>query len=137
MANGLENGPFGTDLVNSPGLREPLGLHQKYREHIQNKLEEFLPAHEARDTAMQVYDLALEIDEEIGRILKDPVVRRLYDYDGRFFTPRGTELFHAAFDGFHIRRRPAPAVSRRTSFLPIIRGGNAPISPAPMAERIS
>ena len=102
MANVLEKGHFGTDLVNSPGLGEPFGLHQKYRERIQSKLEEFLPAHEARDTATQVYDLALNVDEEIGRILKDPLVGRLYEYDGRFFTPRGTQLFHTAFDGLHI-----------------------------------
>src|SRR6266852_5546075 len=102
MANDLEKGRFGADLVNYPGLGEPLGLHQKYRERIQNKLEEFLPAHEARDTATQVYNLALDVDEEIARILKDPLVGRLYEYDGRFFTPRGTQLFHAAFDGLHI-----------------------------------
>ena len=102
MADSLETGSFGTDLVNCPGLGEPLGLHQKHRERIQSKLEEFLPAHEARDTATQVYDLALDVDEEIGRILKDPLVGRLYEYDGRFFTPRGTQLFHAAFDGLHI-----------------------------------
>ena len=102
MANGLEKERFDTDLVNSPGLGESLSLHQKHRERIQNELEEFLPAHEARDTATQVYDLALDVDEEIGRILKDPLVGRLYEYDGRFFTPRGTQLFHAAFDGLHI-----------------------------------
>jgi len=102
MADSLETGSFGTDLVNSPGLGEPLSLHQEQRERIQNELEEFLPAHEARDTATQVYDLALDVDEEIGRILKDPLVGRLYEYDGRFFTPRGTQLFHTAFDGLHI-----------------------------------
>jgi hypothetical protein len=44
----------------------------------------------------------LEIDEEIGRILKDPLVRRLYEYDGQFFTPRGTRGFHTAFDGSNL-----------------------------------
>ena len=85
-----------------PALGERLSLHQEQRARIQNELEEFLPAHEARDTATQVYDLALDVDEEIGRILKDPLVRRLYEYDGQFFTPRGTGLFHTAFDGLHI-----------------------------------
>ncbi len=102
MANGLEKRRFDADLVNSPGLGESLSLHQKHRERIQNELEEFLPAHEARDTATQVYDLALDVAEELGRILKDPLVGRLYEYDGRFFTPRGTQLFHGAFDGLHI-----------------------------------
>jgi hypothetical protein len=30
------------------------------------------------------------------------LVRRLYEYDGQFFTPRGTRLFHTAFDGVHL-----------------------------------
>ena len=30
------------------------------------------------------------------------MARRLYDYDGQFFTPRGTRGFHTAFDGFHL-----------------------------------
>jgi hypothetical protein len=93
-----ETGSFGTNLEHSPGL----DLHQKHMERIQNKLEEFLPAAEARETAAQVYDLALDVDEELGRILNDPLVGKLYEYDGRFFTPRGTRLFHTAFDGLHI-----------------------------------
>src|SRR5579863_6056759 len=93
-----ETGSFGTNSVHSPGL----GLHQKHRERIQNKLEEFLPALEAREAAAQVYDLALDVDEEIGRILKDPLVGKLYEYDGRFFIPRGSRLFHTAFDGLHL-----------------------------------
>ena len=95
-----ETGSFGTNSVHSPRL----GLHQRHTERIQNKLEEFLPAAEARETATQVYDLALDVDEEIGRILKDPLVGRLYEYDGRFFIPRGTRLFHTAFDGLHLLR---------------------------------
>jgi hypothetical protein len=93
-----ETGSFGANSVHSPGL----GLRQRYRERIQDKLEEFLPAAEARETATQVYDLALDVDDEIDRILKDPLVGRLYEYDGRFFTPRGTRLFHTAFDGLHL-----------------------------------
>ena len=79
-----------------------LVFHQQEVQRIQSKLEEFLSAQEARETAMQVCDLALDVDEEIDRILKDPLVGRLYEYDGQFFTTRGTGLFHAAFDGLHI-----------------------------------
>lgn len=83
--------------------RMALGFHlQKEVERIQSKLEEFLSAQEARKTAMQIFDLALDVDEEIDRILKDSLVGRLYEYDGQFFTPRGTRLFHTAFDGSHI-----------------------------------
>ena len=30
------------------------------------------------------------------------MVRRLYEYDGQFFTPRGTRGFHSAFDGSNL-----------------------------------
>jgi hypothetical protein len=86
----------------SPGLVEARCAHQAHRERIQSELKKFLSAHEARETATDIYNLALDIDEEIGRILKDPLVRKLYEYDGQFFTPRGTRLFHTAFDGVHL-----------------------------------
>lgn len=76
--------------------------HEKEIQRIQNKLEEYLSNREARETAVWIYELALDVDGEIGRILKDPLVGRLYEYDGLFFTPRGTSLFHRAFDGIHI-----------------------------------
>ena len=100
--NHFEQGSFGPDWVHSPGLSEALGPHQKHRERIHSELKEFLSTQEARETATHVYNLALDIDEEIGRILKDPLVRRLYEYDGQFFTPRGTRHFHTAFDGLHL-----------------------------------
>jgi hypothetical protein len=89
-------------LQESPGSSVALGFHQEHRERIQSALMEFLSPREARETAAQVCELALETDEEIGRILKDPKVGRLYEYDGQFFTPRGTRLFHTAFDGLHL-----------------------------------
>lgn len=80
-----------------------LGLHQQAEvERIQDKLAEFLAPQEAREIALKVYEVALDVDEEIERILKDPLVGRLYDYDGKFFRPRATGLFHTAFDGAHI-----------------------------------
>ena len=88
--------------MDSPGLSEAWGPHQQHRERIQNELKTFLSAQEARETATHVYNLALDIDEEIGRILKDPLVRRLYEYDGQIFTPRGMRGFHTAFDSSNL-----------------------------------
>jgi hypothetical protein len=102
MANRLEPRRFNSGWVHSLRASEVLSPHQKHRERIQNELEEFLPAREARETATQVYNLALDVDEEIGRILKDPLVGRLYEYDGQFFTPRGIRGFHTALDGLHL-----------------------------------
>jgi hypothetical protein len=98
MDNHFEKG----SLQSSPALSEALGPHRKHRERIQSELKEFLSANEAQETATRICSLALDIDKEIGRILKDPLARRLYDYDGQFFTPRGTRGFHTAFDGSHL-----------------------------------
>jgi hypothetical protein len=100
MANRFET----RSSEHSPGSSEAWGAHQAHRERIHNELREFLSEQEARETARQVYNLALQIDEDIGRILKDPLARRLYEYDGQFFTPRDTRGFHVAFDGLHILR---------------------------------
>jgi hypothetical protein len=102
MSKRFEKWSLTPDLMRSLGLSEALGSHQEHRQSIQNRLREFLSAPEARETATRVHNLALDIDEDIGRILKDPLVGKLYEYDGRFFTPRGTRYFHTAFDGLHL-----------------------------------
>jgi hypothetical protein len=86
----------------SLGLSDTLVAHQQHMERIQSKLKEFLFAQEARETAIRVYTLAVDIDQEIGRILRDPLARQLYDYDGQFFISRSTRWFHTAFDGLHL-----------------------------------
>lgn len=79
-----------------------LAFHQAEVERIQNKLAAFLSPFEAREVAMRVYDLALDVDQDIHRILQDPLAEKLYEYDGQFFTPRSTSGFHTAFDGLHV-----------------------------------
>jgi len=81
-----------------------LPLHQAEVELIQSKLAAFLPPRQARELTMQIYDLALDIDEDIDGILQDPSVQKLYEYDGRFFTPRDRGGFHTVFNGLHILR---------------------------------
>jgi hypothetical protein len=76
--------------------------HQAEVQRIQNKLVEFLTPRIARELAEHIYDLALEVEDNINRILQDPRVEKLYEYDGQFFTPRGTNGFHTAFDGLHV-----------------------------------
>ena len=100
--NRFDQGSSSPDWVQFSGLRESLGPHEKHRERIHDALREFLSAREARETATRVYSLALEVDEEIARMLKDPLIKRLYEYDGQFFTPRGARGFHTAFDGVNL-----------------------------------
>jgi hypothetical protein len=73
-----------------------------HRSRIQTKLRTFLPPREAQETATQIYRLALDTQEEIARIMQDPLVDKLYLYDGQFFTARHMRLFHTAFDGLHV-----------------------------------
>ena len=80
----------------------PTDFHNAEVHRIQNKLTEFLSARKARELAEQIYNLALEVDEDISRVLKDPLAGKLYEYDGQFFTPRGTSGFHTAFDASHV-----------------------------------
>ena len=102
MSNRFEPGNFSCAWVHASGLSGAWSPREEQRERIQDELRPFLSAQEARETATQVYKLALDIDVEIGRILQDPLARRLYDYDGRFFTPRGARGFHTAFSGLHL-----------------------------------
>jgi hypothetical protein len=80
----------------------PIDLHNAEVHRIRKKLTTFLSARKARELAKQIYNLALEVDEDISRILKDPLAEKLYEYDGQFFTPRGTTGFHTAFDALHV-----------------------------------
>jgi len=80
----------------------PLDLHQAELQRIQEKLAKFLSRREARELAKKAFVLALEVDEDIGRILQNPLFDKLYEYDGQFFMPRGTSGFHTAFDGLHL-----------------------------------
>lgn len=81
---------------------EKTGPREKEMERVQSKLEQFLPKGKARETALHIYEFVLSVDEEIGRILHDPLVAKLYEYDGLFFTAREGGGFHRAYDGIHI-----------------------------------
>jgi hypothetical protein len=97
-------GNLSIGFANLPALDQRKRLHHEQLERIRNKLEEFLFPPEAQETAMRIYDLVLEVDKELDRILRDPLVRELYEYDGRFFTPKYNWGFYRAFDGIHILR---------------------------------
>jgi len=75
---------------------------ERHRSRIYARLRTFLAPHEAEETTTRVYNLAVETETEIGRILRDPMVHQLYAYDGQFFTARHMRLFHTAFDGVHV-----------------------------------
>lgn len=78
--------------------------HVKEVARIRKKLEKFLVPQEAHRVANEIEQIAIKVDAEIRRILSDPRVIERFEYDGLFFTPRGTQQFHRAFDGIHILR---------------------------------
>ena len=91
-------------MSDSEALVQRRGLQEKELLRIEEKFREYLPKLEAERVTAAICGLVLEVDEELDRILSDPLVNALYEYDGLFFTPRGTHLFHRAFDGIHILR---------------------------------
>jgi len=91
-------------MSNSEALIQRRGFQEKELLRIEEKLREYLPKRETERVTAAIRGLVQEVDEELDRILSDPQVDALYEYDGRFFTPRGTHLFHRAFDGIHILR---------------------------------
>jgi hypothetical protein len=98
-SNSLHNAEAMTRLESYIEKRAP---HEKEIVRIERKLEQHLSREEARETAARIYDLAFDVDEEINRILSDPKVTQLYEYDGLFFNPRGKTGFHRAFSGFNV-----------------------------------
>jgi hypothetical protein len=117
MSDRFEKGSFSLAFVHTPGEREAFGPYRENIESIQRKLRVFLSAREAAGVATQICKVAIDIDEEIGRILQDPRVGKLYDYDGQFFTARFERLFHTTFDGHHLLKW-----LRETSLEPYFRG---------------
>lgn len=91
-------------MIDSEALIQRRGLYEKELLRIEEKSWEYLPKLEAERVTAEICGLVMEVDAELDRILTDPLVVALYRYDGLFFTPRGTHLFHRAFDGIHILR---------------------------------
>ena len=81
---------------------------------IEQHLSDILSMHDAREAAARIGQVAFETDVEISRILEDPLVKKLYEYDGRIFTTRSGDLFHTAFDG--LRLLESLSASRLQSF---------------------
>lgn len=81
---------------------ERIERRRKEVARIREELEEFLSPIEAQCLAANIGRIAWRVDGEIDRILRDPLVTEFFEYDGAFFTPRGTHQFHRAFNGIRI-----------------------------------
>jgi len=79
-----------------------LRFYEKEISRIQKKLLQLLSDREAQSVLNLICTLVAQVDEEINRILSDPLLELLYQYDGRFFVSKRTQLFHRAFDGLHV-----------------------------------
>jgi hypothetical protein len=83
---------------------EAIERRRKEVARIREELDWFLPPIEAQNLAATIGRIAWRVDGEIDRLLRDPLITAFYEYDGLFFTSRGTTQFHRAFDGIHILR---------------------------------
>jgi len=83
---------------------EAIESRRKEVARIREGLDQFLPPIEAQNLAATIGRIAWRVDGEIDRLLKDPLITAFYEYDGLFFTSRGSTQFHRAFDGIHILR---------------------------------
>ena len=82
---------------------EAIERRRKEIARIRKDLDEFLPPIEAQTLAATIGRIVWRVDGELARIRRDPLVQAFYEYDGLFFTSRGTSSqFHRAFDGMHI-----------------------------------
>jgi len=81
-----------------------VSVYELELKRIESKLQEFLQRPVAREIVARIYGLARDADEEIERILQDPEISRLYEYDGQLFMARGSFEFHQAFSGLNALR---------------------------------
>lgn len=85
---------YETELAEFKQYKEMAIVKKQDQESIRNKIQK-----EAKKICTDLLDIALDIDGNINALLKDPGVLKKYDYDGNFFTPRGSSGFHRVIDG--------------------------------------
>ena len=84
------------------GVGRPKPTPQQ-RLDLQAELERFVDPEEARQLMTQINDRVMEVDDEIDRILRDPLVSESWEYDGRCFVLKNNGFgLQVAFDGFNI-----------------------------------
>jgi hypothetical protein len=99
-----ENESLSVGFANVALLDHRWHLQLKELRRIQDKLGDFVSSQEAQEIALRICHIVLDVDEQLDRILADPLVRIFYEYDGRFFCPKHGWGFHRAFDGVHVLR---------------------------------
>lgn len=84
-------------------FEQRVNLYEKEIERIRSILKKYLPEKEAVETAAEIYEMILDIDEGIDELLKDPEVLKKYTYDGNLFIPKDKpNFFHKAANGLKI-----------------------------------
>ena len=73
------------------------------RAHLKANLEQFLTSKDAEQLAQLIDARVAEVDAEVDRLLRDPLVMEAWDYDGRCFVSRGDGFgLQVVFDGLNI-----------------------------------
>lgn len=79
------------------------GLREQARQSVQAELARLMPATDTSEIMRRICESVREVDQEIDRILRDPLVSEAWEYDGKCFVARrGYFGLHVAFDGLSI-----------------------------------
>ncbi|PJE51292.1 MAG: hypothetical protein COV29_00865 [Candidatus Yanofskybacteria bacterium CG10_big_fil_rev_8_21_14_0_10_36_16] len=80
-----------------------VGEYEKEVERIQLELEKYLNKDDAQKTTREIYDMVLDIDENLNELLSDPKVLENYYYDGYIFESKNKSVeIHNAPNGLVI-----------------------------------
>lgn len=86
---------------------EKIEEYEKEINRIRKTLGELLDKKAAKELTAEIYEIALDIDQAIDRLLEDPRVLKKYNYDGEFFEPKDGGSSYKTYDGPHFLREAA------------------------------
>lgn len=92
------------------------GAYEKEVERIREVLEKYLGRGKAKEVATSIHTMALDIDESIHELKRDPSVLKRYSYDGQFFEDKEGGRFYKTLDGIHFLKL-APTAGNIRAFV--------------------
>ena len=75
-------------MENLESFEQKVSEYGKEIERIQKILENYFPQNEAKQVTKEIYDIILDVDENLNELLKDSEVLKQYTYDGNLFVSK-------------------------------------------------